>query len=397
VAIGDGNDSAGSMSESDVPSGDTRSRRGVSASSNVAKSNEPGEDDGEASPASSGGSPSTRGATASSNWAGSPVQGDDDDQSVEDATYAPSGGAPATCGVATRGAAALDGKMRSLASEGDDGSGAAGNFSRPSGARSRRGVALPSSSEEALKGYDGGRSLGIAEDDKIPSRARPRRGVPLPSDSEEALKGYDGDPGAAYHSIVPSGARSRRGVALPSDSGEALKGYDGGGMSGSRGSNKLFSGSATEISTAGGHSRRGAVAIGYLDLGNSPRRLWGESPQHDTATQMANRTAAKVASSLTHFTTGTGQRFAQAIPTAEIPKFVWREGQESKTMSQVFSDWLEAFSRHTKAYGPVHPTAAFDDPSFLAWLEVHWNRWRRQRIGHDLWSKRSCQAWTGSR
>jgi hypothetical protein len=193
---------------------------------------------------------------ASSNWAGSPVQGDDDDQSVEDATYAPSGGAPATCGVATRGAAALDGKMRSLASEGDGGSGAAGNFSRPSGARSRRGVALPSSSEEALKGYDGGRSLGIAGDDKIPSRTRPRRGVPLPSDSEEALKGYDGDPGAAYHSTVPSGARSRRGVALPSDSGEALKGYDGGGMSGSRGSNKPFSGSATDISTAGGHSRR---------------------------------------------------------------------------------------------------------------------------------------------
>jgi len=249
VASGDGNDSAGSTSESDVPSGDTRSRRGVSASIIVAKSNEPGEDDGESSPASSGGSPSTRGATASSNWAGSPVQGDDDDKSVEDATYTPSGGAPATCGVATRGAAALDGKMRSLASEGDDGSGAAGNFSRPSGARSRRGVALPSSSEEALKGYDGGRSLGIAGDDKIPSRTRPRRGVPLPSDSEEALKGYDGDPGAAYHSTVPSGARSRRGVALPSDSGEALKGYDGGCMSGSRGSNKLFSGSATDIST----------------------------------------------------------------------------------------------------------------------------------------------------
>jgi len=124
------------------------------------------------------------------------VQGNDDDQLVEDATYTPSGGAPATSGVTTR---ALDGKMRSLASEGDDGSGAAGNFSRPSGARSRRGVALPSSSEEALKGYDGGRSLGIAGDDKIPSRARPRRGVPLPSDSEEALKGYDGDPGVAYH------------------------------------------------------------------------------------------------------------------------------------------------------------------------------------------------------
>jgi len=144
-------------------------------------------------------------------------------------------------------------------------------------------------------------------------------------------------------------------------------------MSGSRGSNKLLSGSATDISTAGGHSRRGAVAIGDFELGNSPRRLWGGSPQHDTATQMANRTAAKVASSLTHFTTGTGQRFAQAIPTAEIPKFVWKEGQEAKTMSQVFSDWLEAFSRYTKAYGPIHPTAAFDDPSFLAWLEVHWN------------------------
>lgn len=304
----------------------SRSGRGESGSGTEWKRSRYKSEDDEyedSSSTSSGGTPSMRGVTAPSNWAGSPMPGEDD--ALGDA-YTPSGTRPRV-----RGALASDSMMRSHATKVYDGSGAAYNSSSPSRTHSRREVSLPSVSGDATKGYDGGGGLGIAVDDKGPSGTQPRRGVSPPSSSETALKGNDGDPGVAHHFTVPSATRPRGGVSLPSVSEAALKGNDGGGMSEGIGNDRFLSGDFTETSTTAGHSRRGAVTMGDLSSRKASRRLWEETPKRDSSTsQLGSRTAARVASSLTHFTIGTGPHLAHTIPTAEIPKFVWNEGQEEK-------------------------------------------------------------------